>query len=280
MKEQLWKAEEKYLQKQNNNDISGKNKNTSFAWQIGEKMSEVKNMSKEERAALLKKRMASVAMVFCFVAVIALVGAYTYSNYRTQQLADAQAALEASESKESESTTATDIVLPESETTTLEAEKNVASEAQEEVSSGTAYEVWFSEDSTLLWPASGSVLIDYSMDQSVYFSTLDQYKYNPALIIAGNVGENIGASAPGIVTAVEQDAQTGLTVTLDMGNGYSAVYGQLQDVPVSVGQYVETNQIIGYLSEPTKYYSVEGPNLYFKVIKDGEPVNPLDFIEE
>lgn len=245
-------------------------------------------MNSEERAQLLKKRGAAVAMVFCFVAVIALVGVYTFSNYQQkqeQQLAEAEIAAEDT-MEESATTAADEIVVPEE--TTSNAEDNIENPetieqteqpAADTTSAGVTHEVWFSEDSTLEWPASGSVLIDYSMDHTVYFSTLDQYKYNPALIIGGNVGENIGAAAPGFVTAVEQDAQTGLTVTLNMGNGYSAVYGQLKEVPVEVGDYVEKNQIVGYLSEPTKYYSVEGANLYFKVTKDGEPVNPLDYME-
>ena len=246
-------------------------------------------MNSEERAQVLKKRGAAVAMVLCFVAVIAMVGAYTFSNYREkveQQVADAQEQLDQANEEESTSANTDDIVLPETETDTSVTEENTdnTDTTAENTETGTTsasvtHDVWFSEDSVLDWPASGSVLIDYSMDQSVYFATLDQYKYNPALVIGGNVGENIGAAAPGIVTAVEQDAQTGLTVTLDMGNGYSAVYGQLKEVPVEVGDYVATNQIVGYLSEPTKYYSVEGPNLYFKVLKDGEPVNPLDYME-
>ena len=247
-------------------------------------------MNSEERAQLLKKRGAAVAMVFCFVAVIALVGIYTFSNYQKkqeQQLAEAEIALEKTTEEEIASTNTDEIVLPEEETTSNTADSvensetdNVTGETTTDtISAGVAHNVWFDENSKLDWPASGSVLIDYSMDQSVYFSTLDQYKYNPALIISGNVGENIGAAAPGIVTAVEQDAQTGLTVTLDMGNGYSAVYGQLKEVPVKVGDFVEKYQIVGYLSEPSKYYSVKGPNLYFKVTKDGEPVNPLDFME-
>lgn len=236
-------------------------------------------MNSEERAQLLKKRGAAVAMVFCFVAVIALVGVYTFSNYQKQQeqkLADAEISLDKT-IEEITSTNTDEIVLSEEETTSNAEEEEIVTE--ETTGTEIVYNVWFDENSVLDWPASGAVLIDYSMDQSVYFATLDQYKYNPALVIAGNVGENIGAVAPGIVTAVEQDAQTGLTVTLDMGNGYSAVYGQLKEVPVQVGDYVAEYQIVGYLSEPTKYYSVEGPNLYFKVTKDGEPVNPLDFME-
>lgn len=61
--------------------------------------------------------------------------------------------------------------------------------------------------------------------------------------------------------------------------GYAAVYGQLKDLSVSEGDTVATGEPIGLLNEPTKYYSVEGPNLYFKVMKDGEPVDPMKFME-
>lgn len=211
------------------------------------------------------------------------------------RLAQAEEQTEELTKEDSEETTGNDIVLPESKRNTSDAEeeadeseedeKDAEKEASEDENTdnvstaGQTADVWFSEESVLEWPASGAVLINYSMDQTVYFSTLEQYKYNPALIIGGEVGENIGASAPGIVTNVEQDAQTGLTVTLDMGNGYSAVYGQLKEVPVQIGDYVEKGQIVGYLSEPTKYFSMEGPNLYFEILKDEVPVNPLDFME-
>lgn len=247
-------------------------------------------MSNNEKPSFLKGRGAAVATVICFVAVIVMVGAYTFNNYQdkmNQQLAEAEEQTDESAKEESEATTTSDIVLPETESDTSDTEESAENENSttetgygDNVSTaGAAADVWFDEESILEWPASGAVLINYSMDQTVYFSTLDQYKYNPALIIGGEVGENIGASAPGIVTAVEQDAQTGLTVTLDMGNGYTAVYGQLKEVPVQIGDYVNTGEIVGYLSEPTKYYSVEGANLYFEVLKDGEPVNPLDYME-
>ena len=99
------------------------------------------------------------------------------------------------------------------------------------------------------------------------------------MIVSGEVGEPIGASAPGIVTNIEETAQTGTTVTMDMGNGYSAVYGQLADVPLAIGDYVDTGETVGILAEPTKYFSIEGPNLYFEIMKDGEPVDPLNYME-
>ena len=96
--------------------------------------------------------------------------------------------------------------------------------------------------------ASGAVIMGYSMDQTVFFQTLEQYQYNPAMIIGGEVGEAIGASAAGIVTNIEETAQTGTTVTLDMGNGYTAVYGQLTDVPLAVGDYVNAGETVGNLT--------------------------------
>lgn len=255
-------------------------------------------MNKDERPSFLRGKGAAVGIVICFVAVIAMVGAYTFNNYQDrmdEQVAKAEEQAEKLTEDNSEETTANDIVLPEADSSTedtseTEDESEVQAEetpAETEESTddteaaGTASEaeVWFSEDSTLAWPASGAVLIGYSMDHTVFFSTLEQYKYNPALIIGGEVGETIAASAAGIVTNIEDTAQTGTTVTLDMGNGYSAVYGQLTDVPIAIGDYIASGETIGTLNEPTKYYSVEGPNLYFEILKDGEPVDPMNFME-
>lgn len=246
-------------------------------------------MNKNEKPFSLKGKGAAVGIVICFVAVIVMVGAYTFNNYQKkldQQLAKAEEQTEQLAKEKSEATTTNDIVLPEvesdtsTENDTEDNQSNVQDNAEDNSqTAGTASDVWFSEESLLAWPASGAILINYSMDKTVFFSTLEQYKYNPALIIGGEVGETIAASAAGIVTNVEQSAQTGTTVTLDMGNGYTAVYGQLKEVPVQIGDYVNAGETVGYLSEPTKYYSVEGPNLYFQVMKDGAPVNPMDFME-
>lgn len=248
-------------------------------------------MNKNEKTSFLKGKGAAVAVVICFIAVIAGVGSYTFSNYQdkmNQQLAEAQEETEQTE-ENSQATTTDDIMLPETESNTSDTEEEgTAPESTEETelegteqaeTTGDTTGVWFDESSILEWPASGATIIGYSMDQTVYFSTLEQYKYNPAMIIGGQIGEEIGASAPGIVTNIEQTAQTGTTVTLDMGNGYTAVYGQLKEVPLQIGDYVGTGELVGYMSEPTKYYSVEGANLYFEILKDGEPVNPLDFME-
>ena len=216
-------------------------------------------MNKNEKMSFLKGKGAAIGIVVCFMAVLAVVGTYTVGNYKKdmkEQMAKAEKEAEQFTEDNTKETTTDEILLPEVE----ETDENT-------------------EESVLTWPASGAVINGYSMDETVFFQTLEQYQYNPAMIIAGEAGETINASAAGTVTAIEESAQTGLTVTLDMGNGYSAVYGQLKDVQVKTGDYVAAGSAIGSLNEPTKYYSVEGTNLYFQVLKDGEPVDPMNFME-
>ena len=260
-------------------------------------------MNKNERPSFLKRRGAAVGIVICFVAVIALVGVYTFNNYQKdidEQMAKAEKQAEQLTEDKTEETTTDDIVLPEAggqeDKGTASEENSPGTESgenggQDSAGAGTGDAdgaaasgadtsgVWFSEDSVLTWPASGAVIMGYSMDQTVFFQTLEQYKYNPAMIISGEVGETITASAAGIVTDIAETAQTGTTVSLDMGNGYTAVYGQLTDVALSAGDYVNAGEKIGNLSEPTQYYSIEGPNLYLEILKDGEPVDPMNFME-
>lgn len=137
----------------------------------------------------------------------------------------------------------------------------------------------FSEDSVMLWPVSGEVLIDYSMDATTYFTTLDQYKYNDALVLQSSVGEPVQAAANGKVTAVFNNEETGTTLTMALGNGYQAVYGQLKDLTVSEGQTIAAGTILGYVNDPTKYYVKEGANLYFAMEKDGQAIDPMIYIE-
>ena len=137
----------------------------------------------------------------------------------------------------------------------------------------------FDRTQELVWPLEGNVLLNYSMDATIYFPTLDQYRYNPATIISGNVNDKVYIVAKGKISDIYTDEETGCTVMQDLGDGYTAIYGQLKEVNFEVGDMVESGQVIGYVSEPTKYYSVEGSNLYFELQKDGVPVDPLEYFE-
>ncbi|TCL61105.1 peptidase M23-like protein [Kineothrix alysoides] len=133
----------------------------------------------------------------------------------------------------------------------------------------------FNDGDSLAWPIVGNILINYSMDKTVYFPTLEQYKYNPAIIISAVEGETITAAAAGKVTSVFTDPEIGNAVVVELGGGYEVTYGQLKDITVSEGGYVNKGDIIGSVAAPTKYFVVEGCNVYFKLTKNGVPVNPM-----
>lgn len=133
----------------------------------------------------------------------------------------------------------------------------------------------FSDEDSLALPVIGDVLLDYSMDKAVYHSTMQQYRYNPALVVAASEGQDITAAADGIVADVYYDSQTGNTIRFDLGNGYMLTYGQLDDIRVNAGDRVSAGDIVGKVAKPTIYYTEEGTNIYYKLTKDGEPVDPL-----
>lgn len=197
-----------------------------------------------------------------------------------QERAEARAAAETKakimeqKKEEEETEEVSGIIEPQQEDNFMD-EPEVISE----VSAPVEPEIHFDAAADLSWPIQGNVILNYNMDQTVYFATLDQYKYNPAVIIQAAVNTPVNAVASGKVSSIETNEETGVTMTVDMGDGYSAKYGQLKEIPKAQGDYVESGEVIGYINEPAKYYSVEGSNLYFQLLKDGEPVNPMEYLE-
>ena len=136
-------------------------------------------------------------------------------------------------------------------------------------------EFHFSEEDTLLWPIVGNILINYSMEKPVYFSTLEQYKCSPAIIIQAKEGQNVMAAAQGMVSKIEKTEELGNVITVDIGNGYEVIYGQLANIQVKEGDMVNPGDYLADVASPTRYYVVEGCNIYFALKKDGKPQNPM-----
>ncbi len=135
----------------------------------------------------------------------------------------------------------------------------------------------FAETDGLIKPVNGDTVIPYSMEGSTYFATLDQYKYNPALMIGAEEGSVVSACAEGRVVSIFEDEEIGHAITMDLGDGYMVTYGQLKDINVALDSYVDPGEAIAYVAAPTKYFTREGSNLYLQLTKDGVPVDPESF---
>ena len=162
-------------------------------------------------------------------------------------------------------------------------DSNASSEATAETSSdgvivnedGVVVANAYNEGGTLVWPVDGKVILPYSMDTTVYFKTLRSYRCNPGILIAADEGENVLAAYEGVVESVSEDKEHGTTVTVIMGNGFKAIYGQLMNVTVAEGDAITTAQNIGEVAPPSSYYTEEGTHVFFELMKNGVPINPM-----
>lgn len=205
-------------------------------------------------------------------------GAVKYESEGTV-MTDSEAEGTAIMDSESEETAVTEFEIEQSVTEDMEhpeAEETMG-DFVDAVLPASAY-LEFSEDTMMEWPVQGNILLDYSMDETIYFPTLDQYRMNPAISVQAPVGNPVQASVSGVVYKISEDAKTGTTVTMELGNGYQAIYGQLSDLTVYEGEVVKKGTVIGFINEPTKYYSKEGSNLYFAMKKDGNPIDPIIYL--
>ena len=249
-----------------------------------------------------------IAAVSCLVAGLIGFGSVYFTEMNIKQREKQQSIEQAAqEAQKEKSEAASTIVEPKTSNPTQEKQANVKQNVQkeavvepeiEEVSEEIPQEaaetpekeeqvetaksinsLHFEMGEGLVWPLEGDVLLNYSMDATTYFPTLDQYRYNPAIVISGEVNDTVLLVAKGQITDITTDEVTGCTVTEDLGDGYTAIYGQLKELNFEVGDMVSAGQVLGYVSEPTKYYSVEGSNLYFAMEKDGEPINPMEYFQ-
>ena len=119
----------------------------------------------------------------------------------------------------------------------------------------------FPEEKTLSWPVIGNIVLDYSMDKTAEH------------------GSSVCAAASGVVENIETLDETGITMTVNIGDGYTVKYGQLSEVTAGTGDVISKGQSIGTIATPTKYYKIEGDNLYFQLLKDNEPEDPVVYFE-
>jgi murein DD-endopeptidase MepM/ murein hydrolase activator NlpD len=79
------------------------------------------------------------------------------------------------------------------------------------------------------------------------------------------------ATLPGIATVVISATGYGLHVIIDHGGGLSSLYGHLNTVTVTTGDYVEAGEVIGTVGSTG---NATGPHLHFEIRRDGIAEDP------
>ena len=133
------------------------------------------------------------------------------------------------------------------------------SESAETGASGVSNDsLHYDPKDSISWPINGNVIIPYSMDTTVYFETLKEYKCSPAMVIEAQTGDEVKAVYESKVAEVSSNPELGNYVKLELGDGYTVTLGQLQDVKVALGEHLDAGQVVGTVGEPSRFYSEEG----------------------
>jgi murein DD-endopeptidase MepM/ murein hydrolase activator NlpD len=94
---------------------------------------------------------------------------------------------------------------------------------------------------------------------------------------AGKHGAEVVAVADGVVTWSADRYGYGVMIEINHGNGYATRYAHNSKNLVDVGDEVRKGQLVAEMGETGR---ATGPNLHFEVLKNGQRVNPVNFIRE
>ncbi|GAA5175401.1 hypothetical protein GCM10025771_07450 [Niveibacterium umoris] len=99
--------------------------------------------------------------------------------------------------------------------------------------------------------------------------------FHAGLDFTADPGTSIHAAAGGVVAFAGWNSDFGWVVELDHGNGLMTRYAHASKLLVKTGQVIEPGQEISRVGSTGRS---TGPHLHFEVIRDGEYVDPRDYL--
>lgn len=104
-----------------------------------------------------------------------------------------------------------------------------------------------------------------------------EWRFCRGIDILTKVGEEVFATADGIVRFAGWKRHEGYTVVINHNNGIMTRYSHLSRITTKKWRKVKRKAVIGYVGKTGK---TEGPRLHYEVWKNGKPVDPLIFVLE
>jgi len=99
--------------------------------------------------------------------------------------------------------------------------------------------------------------------------------FHHGLDISALPGTEVIAPADGKVTKVYKDRRGGKIIEISHGNGFTTVFGHLQDYSVRRGEKIKRGDVIATVGNSGRS---TGPHLHYEVKVDGKRMNPKWFI--
>jgi murein DD-endopeptidase MepM/ murein hydrolase activator NlpD len=123
-----------------------------------------------------------------------------------------------------------------------------------------------------LWPVVGEITGHFG-------ERLDPFSgegaFHAGIDIASHYGDEVRASADGVVVVMDRRAGYGRLVIIDHGFGVSTWYGHMSNFNTQVGTHVKRGDIIGYEGASGRS---TGPHLHYEVRIYNTPVNPWRYL--
>lgn len=130
-----------------------------------------------------------------------------------------------------------------------------------------------------VWPLEGQVVSAFSADNLSYNAALKDWRTHDGVDLSAELGAPVAAAHAGTVISVRDDVLLGKTVTMDLGDGLTACYGNLnEEVSVTSGDTLAAGDPIGTVGKTAAGEHNDIPWLHFGLQQDGEAVDPLAYL--
>ena len=123
-----------------------------------------------------------------------------------------------------------------------------------------------------LWPTNGKLSSKFGPRTS---KTTGRTRMHNGIDIYAPLGTPVIAADSGQVLKAEYHGGYGYAILVYHGGGVATYYAHLSGFAVSVGQYVQRGQVIGYVGN-TGFTT--GYHLHFEVRINGNPQNPANYL--
>lgn len=128
---------------------------------------------------------------------------------------------------------------------------------------------------TMIRPVAGAIIVRHDWG---YSRTMEDWRWHPGLDMAATAGTTVRAAAAGRVREVRQSKEWGWEVTIDHGAGVASRYAGCRETLVSPGQQIATGEAVAVVGDNALAEIENGAHLHFEVLVDGQPVDPLSYL--
>lgn len=136
------------------------------------------------------------------------------------------------------------------------------------------------KDPSFVKPADGEIVKDYSKDNLVYSSTLEEWSTHLGIDIAMQKTDVVKAVADGKVKSIKNDPRYGLTVVIEHQNGFESIYSSLLTAEfITVGEEIKQGSTIATVGNTATFEIADTTHLHFEMKKDGQNVDPNIYIK-